>query len=103
MKDFIITLTATSTKEFAVTAETIAEAHEHANALFFNTDLLAFSDDDLDEVEVEVDVEVKEITDDKDEDFEIEELFFSASEDQKERILNILYERINRRYCLSKH
>jgi hypothetical protein len=99
MKDFIIILTATSTKEFAVTAETIAEAHEHANTLFFDTDLLAFSDDDLDEV----DVEVKEITDDKDEDFDIEELFFSASEDQKERILNILYERINRRYCLSKH
>ena len=88
MKDFIITLTATSIKKFAVTAETIAEAHELAHTLFFDTDLLAFSDDDLDEV----DVEVKEITDDEDDEFDLEELFFSAGEEQKERILNILYE-----------
>jgi Ran GTPase-activating protein (RanGAP) involved in mRNA processing and transport len=90
MKDFIITLTATSIKEFAITAETFAEAHEIAQTLFFDTDLLSFSDDDLDEV----DVEVKEITDDddEDEDFDLEEMFFSASEEQKERILNILDE-----------
>jgi hypothetical protein len=88
MKDFIITLTATSIKEFSVTAESIEEAHELAHTLFFDTDLLAFSDDDLNEV----DVEVKEITDDEDEDFDLEELFFSASEEQKERILNILDE-----------
>jgi hypothetical protein len=88
MKDFIITLTATSIKEFAITAESIEEAHELAQTLFFDTDLLAFSDDDLDEV----DVEVKEITDDEDEDLDLEELFFSASEEQKERILNILDE-----------
>ena len=88
MKDFIITLTATSIKEFAITAETFAEAHELAQTLFFDTDLLSFSDDDLDEV----DVEVKEITDDEDEDFDLEEMFFSAGEEQKERILNILDE-----------
>jgi len=88
MKDFIITLTATSIKEFSVTAESIEEAHGLAHTLFFDTDLLAFSDDDLNEV----DVEVKEITDDEDEDFDLEELFFSASEEQQERILNILDE-----------
>lgn len=85
MKDFIITLTATSIKEFSVTAKSIAEADELAHTLFFDTDLLAFSDNDLNEV----DVEVKEIDDDE-EDFDVEELFFSASEEQKERILNFL-------------
>ena len=80
MKDFIIILTATAIKEFSITAKTIEEAHELAQTLFFDTDLLSFSDDDLDEV----DVEVREIIDDEDEDFDLEELFFSASEEQKE-------------------
>jgi predicted methyltransferase MtxX (methanogen marker protein 4) len=86
MKEFIVTLTATSTKEFTVTAATKAEANQLARNIHLNTNLISFSNDDIDEI----DVDLEEIDNDKNEVFDFEELFSSASDEQKERILNYL-------------
>lgn len=81
MNEYDITITATSVKEFTVFADSYDEAHELAEDIFFNSDLVDFTDNDIVGIDVEVDSTNEETEDDGFE--ELMEYFFSASKEEK--------------------
>ena len=52
MKEFEVTLTALSTKNFKLSADSQREAIEIASQIWEDTDLLAFQDEDVDSMEI---------------------------------------------------
>jgi hypothetical protein len=86
MQEFIVTLTANSSKELVVKANTETEANNLVYDLYLKTDIFSFTDHDVNEISIDC----KEIDNDKNEDIDFEQMFFSASDEQKELILNFL-------------